>query len=165
MFINSVIIENLDENGLLKTIRVEATGGSNLVIAFPDEYEEDTDEPFHFLDAKDLLYQKRANCTARRLGKRKFFIEDDCYNFRTEWVEIPTVSGGLSYYALTLPHNGYILDLSITDYYYSQRSFQYRIYKDMKKRRYVIYLELRSKYGNFNFKLHCKFKINRELSE
>ena len=53
MNVNSIIVEQLEWNGLLKSVTMNRKNKfGELWISFPDEYLEERNSPFHFLDKK-----------------------------------------------------------------------------------------------------------------
>lgn len=75
MIVKAIIVEQLDADGTLKTLRLNANGRlGDIVVAFPDEYETPREGPFHFLDRKQekLFVEKWGECRARRVGEYLF---------------------------------------------------------------------------------------------
>src|SRR5260370_28737756 len=105
MRIAALIVEQLDEDGLLKTFRTKPTPNHELIVAFPNEYDEPRQGPFHFLDPKDeeRFAEGFANCAIRKVAASRFFHQGDFMVFTTEWKNIPTQKDDLSMYALLLP--------------------------------------------------------------
>ena len=55
MNIHSIIIEDLEKTGILKTMQLKSEDSSNgIIVAFPDEYDEEIEGPFHFLSDVNL---------------------------------------------------------------------------------------------------------------
>ncbi|MFW9866520.1 MAG: toll/interleukin-1 receptor domain-containing protein [Candidatus Thorarchaeota archaeon] len=165
-FVKFFIFEELDENGILKTFQL-SSANHDFVIALPDEYEIDINEPFHFLDDndKELYHKSRKSSKDRPLGESRFKKLENSYLFKTEWREIPW---HFTFYTLTLPKNAYIENLfiydenlkntvtHIADGVWGQR-YNYTVFKDLKRKRLAIYLrDLRK------FILTCEFRIDKD---
>lgn len=163
MEIKALIIEQLEEDGTLKTLRMSPDYNKPLIVAFAEEYEEDRTGPFHFLDE---TYEKKyiehfANMKTRKLGKSFFTKNNEKYNFKSNWTGLPTSRGPLTYYSLLLPQFAIPKKIIITDPH-SGREYSKYVYLDNEKNRYVIYLECRSSYGIFDFIIEVEFIISGE---
>ncbi|MBL0237549.1 MAG: hypothetical protein IPQ02_13295 [Saprospiraceae bacterium] len=56
MNVNGIIVEQLEWDGLLKSVTLKKNNRlGDMWVAFPEEYENERNSPFHFLDKK---YQK-----------------------------------------------------------------------------------------------------------
>lgn len=54
MMLKALIVEQLEADGTIRSFKMQPSqNGRDLVVAFPDEYEERRVGPFHFLDPKD----------------------------------------------------------------------------------------------------------------
>lgn len=165
MNVNSLIVEQLEHDGTLKTFTMKTDGRiGDLVIAFADEYNEPREGPFHFLNSR---YEKAYNngfkqCCVRKLGKNRFLYEGNIIKFNTGWKGIPTKRNELSYYALYLPEYAAPIGIHVFNPYFPGKEFKRSITKDLDKNRYIIYLECRSSYGTFDFDIECKFYIDHE---
>ena len=128
-------------------------------IAFPSEYETERSSPYHFLDSQyeNLFEQKRAKCRNRNLTKDNFYDHNGVVNFSTTWNGIPTKKHELTFYSLYLPEYAIPDEIMITDTYQPDKLFSKTVYRDDKKKRYIVYLECRSSAGLFNFKLKAMF--------
>jgi hypothetical protein len=105
MNVKALIVEQLDADGSLRTLRMQPDSRKSLIVAFGDEYAEPRYGPFHFLDQRDdEKYRKDfATCRVRKVGGSRFKTEGDVFSFRASWSGIPTQRGSLTYYALSLP--------------------------------------------------------------
>ena len=162
MILKALIYEQLELDGSLKTLKMKpSNSGDEIVVAFPDEYDEPRFGVFHFLDEREALRFREgfANCRVRKLGANAFF-KTDAYNFRTNWIGIPTERGWLSYYALSLPEFAIPQSISISDPHKSGREYRRNVSRDDQRNRYVIFLECSSSIGRFDFNLECKFDID-----
>jgi hypothetical protein len=65
MNVTALILEQLDEGGLLKTFRLKPNPERQMVVAFPNEYDEPRQGPFHFLDPADEKASLRVSPTVR----------------------------------------------------------------------------------------------------
>src|SRR5216683_658169 len=108
MLLKTLIVEQLDSDGTLKTFRMKpASSSDEIVVAFAREYDEPRDGPFHFLEPADAERFRTgfAECRVRRLGLGQFSSSGTEQRCRVEYSGIPTKRGWLSYYALSLPVN------------------------------------------------------------
>jgi hypothetical protein len=160
MDVATVIIEQLEENGDLRTFRMRAESGEPMTVAFADEYEDDRSGPFHFLDGgHEREYREGfAECKARKLGATRFQRLHDRYAVRTSWVNIPTERNRLSYYCLCLPACAIPLSIDFSDPR-SGRQYTKNVVRDDRRGRFVLYLECRSSHGAFDFTLTVDFVI------
>jgi hypothetical protein len=158
MDIKALIVEQLEWNGTLKTMRLQPDYQRPLIVAFPDEYAEPRQGPFHFLDPADeqRFVQGFADCKIRRLATSKFRREGDSTHFATEWIGIPTQQHSLTLYTLLLPPDAIPTSIHFRDPR-SDREFRKTIYRDDEQRRYALYLECRSSFGAFDFVLEVEF--------
>jgi hypothetical protein len=158
-----VIVEQLDENGALRTFRMQADYGSPLIVAFADEYDEARNGPFHFLDDRhEQAFQRSfAECKARKVAASRFKQAGGSFYFQTSFAGIPTERGRLSYYALCLPEFAIPNRVKFTDPR-SGREYKKNIVRDDHRRRYVLYLECRSSHGSFDFALDVEFRVSQE---
>ena len=98
MRIAALIVEQLDEDGLLKTFRTKPTPNHELIVAFPNEYDEPRKGPFHFLDPEDeeRFAKGFANCAIRKVAASRFFHQGDFMVFTTMCVAAPSSLGQTS---------------------------------------------------------------------
>lgn len=164
MDVKALIIEQLDESGTLRTFRMQPGYRERLIVAFAEEYDEPRLGPFHFLEnGYDVAYGRAfANCQTRKLGDSRFKEQAGHYSFDTSWQGIPTKRGCLTYYALSLPEFAVPNEIQITDPNNNGSQFRRTVYRDDQRNRFVIYLECRSKHGQFDFELHVKFRIEQQ---
>ena len=158
MDIKALIVEQLEWNGTLKTMRLQPVNQRPLIVAFPDEYAEPRQGPFHFLDSADeeRFVAGFADCKIRRLGASKFRKEGDSTHFATEWMGVPTQQDFLTLYTLLLPPDAIPVSIHFRDPR-SDREFRKTIFRDDKLRRYTLYLECRSSFGTFDFVFETEF--------
>lgn len=165
MIVRGIIIEQIDWNGTSKTLSIQFDPSlGDLVVAFPQDYDESRSSPFHFQNPN---YQQKfdrnsAECKARKLTPENFFKEDELYIFKTLHHNIPTKNRELTYYSLYLPEYAVPLTINCYDPQNPDRQFKRTVLKDDQKPRYLVYLRCSSKYGYFNFNLECKFKEDKE---
>lgn len=155
----------MEISGTLKSITMNASPIiGEMVVAFVDEYEEPRQGPFHFLDNsyEDIFNKRNNECKVRKLGSERFNINEDQYNFTTQWEGIPTARNELSYYTLSLPRFGIPESINISDLIKTDVSYNYSLIKDELKQCYILYLPCRSRFGSFNFVLNCTFKVNEK---
>jgi hypothetical protein len=163
MMLKALIIEQLDTDGTLRTLRMQpSTQGRDIVVAFADEYDDRRSGPFHFLDEEDARQFEDgfARCRIRKIGRSHFHFDGQTYHFDTSWSGIPTERHQLSYYALSLPDFAIPVGLSVTDPHLTGREYKRTIMRDDSRQRYVIYLECSSSFGLFDFVISCDFQIN-----
>lgn len=155
-----VIVEQLDEDGTLRTFRMQADYGEHLTIAFADEYEEARSGPFHFLDDRHetAFGHAFAECKVRKVGSVRFSRVNERFSFLTSWTGIPTATRRLSYYALSLPEFAVPTAVKFFDPR-SGREYRKYVVRDDHRRRFVLYLECRSSHGSFDFVLDVKFQL------
>ena len=129
-----------------------------LIVAFPDEYADPRQGPFHFLDSADerRFVEGFADCKIRRLGSSRFRKQGDSTHFSTEWMGIPTQQHSLTLYTLLLPPDAIPGEIHFQDPR-SDREFRKTVYRDDEQRRYALYLECRSSFGTFDFVLEADF--------
>jgi len=159
MEVTVVIVEQLEANGMLRTLRMQSDYDSRLTIAFPGEYDEPRTGPFHFLDDRHERKFRRAfgECKQRRLPSSRFNREGNSFSLNTSWSGVPTEQGRLSYYALCLPENTVPIRVEFKDPR-TNREYKKVVSRDDQRGRYVLYLECRSSYGTFDFALDVEFK-------
>lgn len=172
MLVNALIIEYLNLNGALKTLKIYPKGEhETITVAFADEYDEDIgDSPFFFLDDKDGKRFKKqfAKCQARRLSKKNFrCLTSNTYEFNTFWQSIPMKNNQTSYYALSLPQYSMPINLHIIDPR-SKQELNRSVIKDTQNKTFIIYVECvypSKNYSNnsdsFDFRLDCQFNIDK----
>ena len=158
MDIKALIVEQLDWDGTLKTLRLQPDYSRPLIVAFPDKYAEPRLGPFHFLDSADeqRFVKGSADCKMRRLAPSRFRRTNDSIYFLADWSGIPTQQGSLTLYSLLLPCDAIPTSIHFRDPR-SDREFRKKVYRDDEQRRYALYLECRSSYGSFDFVLETKF--------
>ena len=161
MILQSLIIEQLEIDGTLKTFRMRSQSNREIIVAFADEYEEPREGPVYFLDEEytEIFTKGFAKCESRRLGK-KFSYLNNQYEINICWRGITTERNELSLYSLSLPKYAVPQSINIEDPRKLSREFRRDVIKDYQHDRFVIYLECRSKYGLFDFDLNCKFSID-----
>ncbi len=165
MMLKSLIVEQLEKDGTIRSLRMQPSTDREIVVAFADEYDETRDGPFHFLCEQDERHFRDgfAHCRARRLQSKNFIIEGDVYHFKTCWHGIPTEKYWLSYYALSLPEYAIPKSVSIVDPHSPGREYRRQVIRDDARNRFVIYLECSSSLGRFDFDLSCDFVIEHRI--
>ncbi len=161
MDVATVLVEQLEANGELRTFRMHADFGERLTVSFADAYEDERSGPFHFLDThhEQAFRNAFAECRARRLGVSRFRRVDDRFLLRTSWAGIPTERHRLSYYALSLPEFAIPGSVRFADPR-SGREFRKTVVRDDQRRRFTLYLECRSSHGVFDFVLDVDFEVS-----
>ena len=162
MDVKALIVEQLDEDGSLRTLRMQPDFRKPLIVAFGDEYDEPRGGPFHFLDERyDSVFRESwASCRVRKVGGARFRKEDKFYTFETSWLGIPTQRHSLTYYALSLPEFAIPESIELTDPHRFGKQYGKSVYRDDQRNRFVVYLECRSSRGTFDFDLRAMFRIN-----
>lgn len=160
MNVKSIVVEHLYWDGSIKTLQLSPNIRHEMWVAFPDEYEEPRNAPFHFQnpDDEEDYEANYAKCKARKLSKDRYSEEKGVYTFKNSWQGIPTERQSFSFYTLYLPENAIPVQIEITDPYNKGKQFTRTIYKDETKQCYVIYLQCSSKHGVFSFDMRCVFK-------
>jgi hypothetical protein len=165
MDIHAIIIEQLEWEGSLKSFTLQARPDyGSLWVAFPPEYDDVRNGPFHFLDEEyeNLFQQRQAKCRTAKLPTDKYRqINNNGFLFNTTWNNIPTQKNQLTYYVLYLPEFAIPNEIKFLDTYSTGREFSKSVYRDDSKKRYAIYLECRSQVGIFNFNLFVNFYRDR----
>ena len=163
MDVATVLVEQLEANGELRTFRMHADFGEPLTVSFADAYEDERSGPFHFLDShhEQAFRNAFAECRARRLGSTRFSRVNDRFVLRTSWTGIPTERHRLSYYALSLPEFAIPGSVRLADPR-SGREYRKTVVRDDQRRRFALYLECRSSHGVFDFVLDVDFEISRD---
>ena len=161
MDVFSVLVEQLDSNGLIRTFRMKADRGYPITVAFADEYEEPREGPFHFLDSE---YERKfhsgfASCKARKLSSSRLKQTRGKFNLSISWIGIPTIQGRLSYYALSLPLYAIPTKVKCYDPRSKNELVKYVI-RDDNCKRFIVYMECRSSYGTFDFTMDIEFKLS-----
>jgi hypothetical protein len=167
MFVNSVIIEQIEYDGGLKTVQLTPNSTGRLVISFPDEYCDKRDAPFYFQDRQHSRTFRKLLKTngVRKLGDQCFKYIEAKYSLSLPWRGIPTKRGELSYYALSLPEHAVPIEVMVINPHKNEH-MKKTVIKDRQKKRYVIYIECRSDFGIFSFDLNCVFvKARRQEFE
>lgn len=172
MQVNGLIIEELNERGELKSFVLNKDHNiGDLWIAFPDEYDNPRNGPFHFLDDSyeklfSTVYQDK---NMRKVGsKRLKSIGHNQFEFYTNWDNIPVqASWELYYYSLYLPKSAYPVKV---DFKLSIRNqWDDNLIKFVKdKERYIIYIMCKGSDDQYNkrpqdLKLTVKYEINEDL--
>ncbi|MDB5072643.1 MAG: hypothetical protein JWM87_3754 [Candidatus Eremiobacteraeota bacterium] len=159
MDVRAVIIEQLELNSTLRSFRMHPTRSERLIVAFADEYDEPRSGPFHFFDPRHERAYGRglAACTEKKLGPTRFRREGNRYHFSTCFDGIPTESHRLSYYALSLPPYAVPNSVRFFDPRQPEREYSKSVTRDDQHKRFVLYLECRSKSGAFGFCLEVEF--------
>jgi hypothetical protein len=157
MDIKALIVEQLDSDGTLKTMRLQPDYSRPLIVAFPHEYSDPRQGPFHFLDPNDeQRYVKGfADCKIRHVTAERFRRNRDSIYFLTDWMGIPTQQHSLTLYSLLLPRDAVPTSVQFRDPR-SDREFRKTVFRDDEQRRYALYLECRSSYGTFDFVLETE---------
>jgi hypothetical protein len=165
MMIKALIVEQLEADGLLRTMRMQPSTDRDIVVAFAGDYNERRYGPFHFLDEEDdrRFREGFARCRARRIANPKFIRNGSSFHVETNWYGIPTQRNWLSYYALSLPKFGIPEQISISDPHKAGRQYRRFVTRDKEHHRWIIYLECASTHGRFDFDLCCDYRID-ELS-
>jgi hypothetical protein len=164
MLTKSLIVEQLEIDGTIKTLRMSSPYTRDMGVAFADKYDEPRFGPFHFLDEEDELKFRTgfANCRARRLSALNFEVKGEEYHVKLGWQGIPTQKHELTYYAISLPQFAIPKSISISDPHKPGKEYRGTIAKDEERSCYVIYLDCSSSIGKFDFDLHCIFYINQK---
>jgi DNA-binding CsgD family transcriptional regulator len=159
MFANSLIIEQLEYNGYLRVFQMQGLPDRPLAIAFADELDQPHSCPFHFLDGhyKEVFDKGFAECKTLKLANDNFVVVDGEYRYRTFWKGIPTFPNSLSCYALLLPEFALPIQIRFCDPH-SDVEYTKSVVRDNRHRRFVTYLECRSKHGSFDFVLEARFR-------
>ncbi|MBE8992465.1 hypothetical protein [Nostoc sp. LEGE 12450] len=163
MLVHSLIVEQLNLDGTLKTFRMRSSPKyGEITVAFVDEYEEPREGPFYFLDKNytQSYIEGFAECEARRLGKKYFRCLEASYEISISWYNISTKSNELSIYSLSLPKYAIPKRLHITDPHNCFHEFQRYLLKDEQNNCFIVYLLCKSRYGQFHFDLSCEFNID-----
>ena len=162
MMLKALIVEQLERDGTLKSLRMQPNTAGDIIVAFANEYDEPRQGPFHFLDERDeqSFREGFANCRARRLGCPNFYANGDSYHVETSWYGIPTERNWLSYYALSLPEFAVPMSVAISDPHCAGHEYRRYVTRDDERNRYVIYLECASSMGRFDFDLACDFEVD-----
>jgi len=159
MNVVSLIVEQLEYNGYLRVFQMQGLPDSPLTIAFANELDEPHSCPFHFLDGhyKEIFEKGFAECKAFKLPESNFIVSDGEYRFRTVWKGLPTYRNSLTCYALSLPEFAIPIQIQFRDPH-SGMEYLKSVVRDNRHRRFVTYLECRSKYGSFDFVLEVRFR-------
>jgi hypothetical protein len=164
MMLKALIVEQLEADGTLLSLRMRPSSDSDLVVSFAHEYAEPRHGPFHFLDERDeeRFRDGFAHCRARSLGRPNFHKRGNSYHVKTSWKGIPTERSWLSYYALSLPLFAIPTSVSISDPHRPDREYRRYVTRDDVRNRFVIYLECASSMGRFDFDLACDFVVDEK---
>lgn len=164
MNVKALIIEQVDEDGSLRTVCMEPKHGEPLIIAFGNEYDEPRTGPFYFVDKRhDKAYgQAFANCVIRKLGAADFVEHAGQYSFYASWQGMPTQTNYLSYYALSLPEFAVPDFVAVSDPTIPSKSYRKAVYRDDLRNRFVVAFECPNSGEFFDFELKIKFRIDQE---
>src|SRR5271165_1868410 len=162
MNLGAVVVEQLEQDGYLRTFQMFAEPGRHLTVAFADDRENPRSGPFHFLDEHyEKAFEKGfAECNAGILPKSRFIAVDGGGVFKHSWVGIPTERNSLSYYALSLPEFAVPTRVEFKDPH-SGRPYSCSVVRDDRRNRFVAYLGCRSSRGSFDFLLQVNFSNDR----
>jgi hypothetical protein len=158
MNLTVMIVEQLDWDAQLRTLRFKPRRGAEFWVARSDEYDHPRSGPFHILEPeqeREFAY-KFKQAPNRRSGH---FVElgNGQAQFNTEWHGIPTESSGVSCYAICLPQDAVPDIIEFSDPRRTGHLYQHYASYDDQMGRVVCYLECRSRYGAFDFDLHLEF--------
>lgn len=165
MMVNAIIVEQLSENGTLRSFQMKVNPQfGDLIVAFADEYDDAGNEPFHFLDRRyrKIFNAGFAQCQVRKLSAKGFYKNANEYTFNTYWRGIPTERNYVSYYALLLPEYGLIKKLSVRDPHQNGHEYRRQVIKDERSNRFIVYLECSSRMGVFDFDIVCSFEVDSQ---
>jgi hypothetical protein len=163
MNINAIIHEQIDWDGTAKAFQLKADQSiGDLWVAFPKDYSGERNAPFYFLDKdyETAFHSKKTNCRQVKISDRNFYQSGSDTIFKTTWQRIPTERQSLTYYALYLPEFATPTEIKVTDTRDTNRQFSKNVFRDDEKNRYVVYIECRSKFGQFNFNIFCRFHFD-----
>lgn len=162
MQVKALIVEQLEADGSLRTLKMVPDMERPLIIAFSDEYDEPREGAFHFLDDSYAATFARGFATAkcRKVGGRRFYESGSGFHFDTSWLGIPTEQYWLTYYALSLPEFAVPSQIKLYDPH-TGREYKKSVNRDDQRKRFNIYLECRSSRGSFDFVLESEFEVNR----
>jgi len=162
MNLGAVVVEQLEQDGYLRTFQMFAEPGHHLTVAFADDRENPRSGPFHFLDDHhEKAFEKGfAECNAGILPKSRFIAADGEGVFKHSWAGIPTERNSLSYYALSLPEFAVPTRVEFKDPH-SGRPYSCSVIRDDRRNRFVAYLGCRSSRGSFDFLLQVSFSNDR----
>lgn len=161
MMLKALIVEQLESDGTLRSMRMQPSTDGNIVVAFAGEYAERRHGPFHFLDEEDERRYREgfAKCRARLLAAPSFVRNGSSCHVEISWSGIPTERSWLSYYALSLPEFAIPERISISDPHRAGREYRRFVTRDDERNRWIIYLECASSCGRFDFELYCDFRM------
>lgn len=166
MNVTVIIVEQLDWDAQIKTLTFSPKDQLDLWIAPPDEYLDERDTPFHFLDPdQEDEFALRFQRTRSRTSSQFTRLADDTAQFETDWRGIPTERTSLSCYALCLPRDAVPEMIEFSDPRAPSHLYRYRAIYDDQKGRIICYLNCRSKYGSFDFNLIVKFRLDSNACE
>jgi len=160
MNITAIIHEQIEWDGTAKAFQLKADQSiGDLWIAFPTEYSDERNAPFHFLDKEHetIFHSKIASCRQKKITSEHFYQSGNGHVFKTTWQGIPTERESLTYYALYLPEYAIPVEIKVTDTIDTSRQFSKSVFRDDEKNRYVVYVKCSSKYGQFGFGIYCRF--------
>ena len=159
MNVVSLVVEQLGYDGYLRVFQMQGLPDRPLTIAFADEFDEAHSCPFHFLDGhhKEVFEKGFAKCNALKLADSNFVVANGEYRYRTFWKGITTYPNSLSCYALLFPEFAVPLEIQFYDPH-SDVEYVKSVVRDTRHRRFVAYLECRSKHGSFDFALETTFR-------
>lgn len=163
MNVLAVIVEQLEVDGSLKRLTMNRGAAHKLEVAFPEEFEGERSGPFFFPNKSDEEQFKKefADSTVLKLSKHHLSLANGGYNLRMQRGGIPTERGQLSYYSLSLPEFAIPTEITLKDPH-SSRLLYKSVFRDKQRKRFVIYVECRSRHGVFDFLLDIRFEIEKE---
>jgi len=168
MQVNGLIVEELNENGDLKSFVLNKDYQiGNLWIAFPEEFDSPRNGPVHFLsDAYEKLFDSvYKNHKIRKVkDERLKQLDKNTFEFFTNWDNIPVKAiYEIYYYALHLPKYAIpiTMNISVKRDEYDKNDRIEKIVKD--KDRYIVYIPCKGLNGTSqNLKLQIVFEISEE---
>lgn len=163
MNVKSIVVEQIDWSGTSKSLSLEPDHRGQLWVAFPTDYDEPRESPFHFQSQNynDKFTKGFAECRARKIQKNNYFENNGIFTYKADWQGILTERNHTSYYALYLPEFAVPIDIKLIDPY-NGKQYRRTVLKDEQKPRYIIYLQCASRFGSFSFKLICEFRKDKK---
>ncbi|MCE1118709.1 MULTISPECIES: hypothetical protein [Pseudomonas] len=164
MQLAGIIIEQLDNDGSVVTLEMDAGKAPHLMVALANEYQNDRSGPFHFLRADDeRKFNKRlAQCVRRRLGPERLIQHSASdFTYHSHWRGLRTCRHHWSYYALSLPLQVTPVAIRASDPS-NGHEYRHRLIFDKQKERYVVYLGFDSSTTFVDFDLTVDFSSDKQ---
>jgi hypothetical protein len=162
MYVASLIVERIEEDGQIHSVCLQPENGHRFRIALADEHTATNGGPFFLPDEDDEKKFERESAKSRkwRLPEAQFtnaggvcYLKRSCVGIRTEGQSLTYYALWLPKFAVPVPNTILVSDLR------SRQTLPKSVAKIDHLKCFVIYLPCRAPYGDFDFELEARFRI------